>query len=121
MPLELESNEVDFVILALTTRGVDYLTQRGFAALLSDPIAAGPLRAAAFTRADLVGYVRFSLMFAGVTLENWEMRDATDANQRLYGRSYSSDDILRRAGFFQLPKSARTWRDALVSAMREAS
>ena len=121
LPLQLESNEVDFVLIALTPRGVDYLTQPDYAALLSDPIAAGPLKAPALTRADLVAYLRFSLMFAGVTISNWEMRDNTAGNARLYGHPYSSDDILRGAGFFHLPKAARTWRDALVWTMRETS
>jgi lipid-binding SYLF domain-containing protein len=121
LPLQLESNEVDFVLIALTPRGVDYLTQPDYAALLSDPIAAGPLKAPALTRADLVGYLRFSLMFAGVTVSNWEMRDNPAGNALLYGHPYSSDDILRGAGFFHLPKAARTWRDALLSATRETS
>jgi lipid-binding SYLF domain-containing protein len=121
LPLQLESNQVDFVVIALTSRGIDYLTQPEYAALLSDPIAAGPLKTPALTRADLVAYLRFSLMFAGVTIANWEMRDAPAANERLYGRAYSTDDILGGKGFFHLPKPARAWRDALVSAMRETS
>lgn len=121
LPMQLESNQVDFVVIALTPRGVDYLTQPGYVPLLSDPIAAGPLRSPALTRADLVAYVRFALMFAGVTIDNWEIRDDEARNALLYGHPYSSHDILRGAGFFHLPKAARTWRDALVSAMRETS
>lgn len=121
LPLQLESNEVDFVLVALTPRGVDYLTQAEFAALLSQPFNAGPLKTPALVRADLVAYVRFALMFAGVAIDNWEIRDNTAGNAILYGHPYSSDEILGGAGFFHLPKAARMWREALVSTMRETS
>jgi hypothetical protein len=45
----------------------------------------------------------------------------TESNAVLYGRPYSTDDIVRGAGFFHTRGPARMWRDALAAYFREMS
>jgi lipid-binding SYLF domain-containing protein len=122
LPLSLESDEMDFVFVALTMRGVDHLTEPRFAGLIMDVIDAGSI--GEFTpspKADLVAYIRFDLLFAGVTVSDWEFTEVRTSHERLYGRPYSTNDLLRGAGFFHMPKAARAWHQALVSHLRETS
>ena len=44
-----------------------------------------------------------------------------DSNAVLYGRPYSTDDIVRGAGFFHVPASARRWRETLARYFRKMS
>ncbi len=71
--------------------------------------------------ADLVAYVQFDSYFAGVAVNDWIVQEMKASNARLYGRPYSTDEIVRGAGFFHLPQAARMWRDALASYFREMS
>jgi lipid-binding SYLF domain-containing protein len=71
--------------------------------------------------ADLLGYMQAGDYFAGITIRDWTIREVRDANARLYGRPYSTDDIVRGAGFFHLPPAARSWRGAIAAYFREMS
>jgi lipid-binding SYLF domain-containing protein len=123
LPLDLDSADVDFVLIAQTRRGLDYLIQERFTAPVIIPILPGALGHDTRVRidADLVAYMQFGDYFAGVTVNDWMVSEAKAANARLYGRPYSTEDIVRVAGFFHLPPSARTWRHALVALFREMS
>jgi lipid-binding SYLF domain-containing protein len=123
IPLDLESDVVDFVLVAQTQRGVDYLIQPRFVSPATLPIVAGVLGHDTRVRldADLVAYLHFGDYFAGVTIYDWTVSEMRDANARLYGRPYSTDDIVRGAGFFHLPSSARVWRGAIAAYFREMS
>jgi lipid-binding SYLF domain-containing protein len=123
IPLDLESRAVDFVVIAQTRRGLDYLIQGRIAGIEPSSMAAGALGHNALVRidADLLAYIQFDNYFAGVTIDNWVVDDMTTSNAALYGRPYSTDDIVRGAGFFHVPSSARTWRDALAGYFREMS
>ena len=122
LPVTLESDVVDFVFVAHSARGVDYLTQARYMAPVWDTIAAGPVaNSVHLTKADIVAYMRFSTYVAGVTIADWEFAEVRASNERLYGHPYSTNEIFRTAGFFHLPKSARAWRDALAAYFRNAS
>ena len=122
LPIELEAAFVDFVFVARTARGVDYLTQAKYMAPVWDTIPSGPVTSTArLAKTDLVAYMRFGTYFAGVTIADWEFTEMRTSNERLYGRPYSTDEVFRTAGFFHLQKSARAWRDALAAYFRNAS
>ena len=69
-------------------------------------IAAGAARAQFAVRinADLLAYMQFENYFAGVTIDDWVIQEMTASNAVLYGRPYSTDDIVRGAGFFHIPR-----------------
>ena len=123
IPLDLEATAVDFLVIAQTRRGLAYLTLGrlpGTAPYSMVPGAVGhnaPIR----IYADLLAFVRFDKYFAGVTIDNWTVDDMRASNAVLYGRPYSTDDIVRGAGFFHMPSSARMWREALASYFRDMS
>jgi lipid-binding SYLF domain-containing protein len=121
--LDLETEIADFVVIAQTRRGLDYLTQDRSASGWLASIAAGELghSAQGRTSADLLAYIQFDQYFAGVTIDKWVVHEARTSNAVLYGRPYSTDDILRGAGFFHLPGAARLWRSAIAGYFREMS
>lgn len=123
IPLDLESRTGDFILIAQTSRGLDHLTQERFISPVIVPIAPGPLGHDTRVRidADLVAYMQFGDYFAGVTVNDWIVSEVKEANARLYGRPYSTEDIVRLAGFFHLTPAARTWRSALVALFKDMS
>jgi len=123
IPLDLESRAVDFIVIAQTRRGLDYLIQGRIPGVGPNSMAAGALGHDALMRmdADLLAYVQFDNYFAGVKIDDWVVDDMTASNAVLYGRPYSTDDIVRGAGFFHLPSSARKWREALAGYFRQMS
>lgn len=123
IPLDLESSTVDFIVIAQTRRGLDYLAQGRIANTAPYWMVAGGLGHNAPVRidADLLAYIQFDNYFAGVTIDDWIVDDMTASNAALYGRPFSTDDIVRGAGFFHVPSSARMWRDALADYFREMS
>jgi lipid-binding SYLF domain-containing protein len=123
IPLDLGAGEVDFVVIAQTRRGLDYLIDNRFANAAAHAIVPGALGHNSPVRidADLVAYVRVDRYFAGVTIEDWVVGDMTASNAMLYGRPYTTDDIVRGAGFFRVPPAARAWRDIIASYFRTMS
>jgi lipid-binding SYLF domain-containing protein len=123
IPLDLESRTVDFVLVAQTRRGLDYLIEERFVSAVIVPIEPGPLGRDTRVRlnADLLGYMQFGNYFAGVTIADWAIRELKPFNARLYGRPYSTEEIVRGAGFFHLPPAARAWREAVLNYFREMS
>jgi lipid-binding SYLF domain-containing protein len=122
IPARLEASSVDFVIVSLTRRGLNYLTQEEFLPL-ETRIHPGPLGhdAPEDLSADLVGYMRFGDYFAGVSIEDVLIVGTPSANQDLYGRPYSTSDIVIGAGFFNPPAAARDWRNTLAAYFRKMS
>jgi lipid-binding SYLF domain-containing protein len=123
IPLDLEGRTVDFVLVAQTRRGLDDLIEERFVSPVVVPIEPGPLGRDPRVRlnADLLGYMQFGNYFAGVTIGDWTIRELKPFNARLYGRPYSTEEIVRGSGFFHLPPTARAWRDTIVDYFREMS
>ena len=65
--------------------------------------------------------MQFEHYFAGVAVDEWIVQEMKASNAVLYGRPYSTDEIVRGAGFFHVPRAARTWREALTNYFREMS
>jgi lipid-binding SYLF domain-containing protein len=123
IPIDLRSTTVDFVLVAQSPRGVGYLTQHRFDSPVTNPIAPGPVRQDTPERVgtDVLAYIQFGGYFAGVTIEDWGVSEMRSNNEQLYGRPFSTDDIMRGSGFFRLPAAAHLWRDTLVRYFREMS
>ncbi len=123
IPLEVEADRLDFVIVAQTAQGLDYLTQDRFGHPVPHVIAPGALGrdTPVNINADLLAYMQFSDYFAGVTIDDGIIGEMKESNAQLYGRAYSTDEIVRGRGFFHLPYAARLWRDALAAHFREMS
>jgi lipid-binding SYLF domain-containing protein len=121
IPLDLDAAMLDFIVVAQSRRGLDYLVAPRFAN--SGAMVAGALGHSTPARmgADLVAYVQFDNYFAGITIDDWAVHEMKQSNAALYGRAYSTDEIIRGAGFFHLPRSARDWRDALADYFRQMS
>jgi lipid-binding SYLF domain-containing protein len=115
IPLDLETDALDFILVAQTARGLDHLSQPRFVSPVIRPMVPGPVgqNARAHATADLLAYMQFGDYLAGVTVEDWMITEIRSSNAQLYGRPYSTDDIIRGNGFFFLPPAARRWRDAL--------
>jgi lipid-binding SYLF domain-containing protein len=123
IPLDLDSAIINLVVIAETRRGMDYLTRPRVSTAEALAIAAGALGHNSPMRieADLIAYMQFDAYFAGVTIAEWGLNEMTESNAVLYGRAYSTEDIVRGAGFFRMSSSARVWRDALAGYFREMS
>jgi lipid-binding SYLF domain-containing protein len=123
IPFDLDSNTVDFVLVPQTRRGLDHLLAERFLGPLTEPLEPGPVGLDARSRVetDILAYMQFGEYFAGVAIEDWEVSELRSSNEQLYGRPYSTDDILRGAGFFRLPKMARLWREAIADYFRAMS
>jgi lipid-binding SYLF domain-containing protein len=123
IPLDLETGTADLILVAQTQRGLDYLLQDRVRSVATPSIAAGPLGHTTPMRinADLLAYMKIENYLAGVTIDGWVLHEMRESNAALYGRPYSTDDIVRGAGFFHARGAARRWRDALAAYFREMS
>jgi lipid-binding SYLF domain-containing protein len=122
IPLELESPMVDFILLPMSPRGLNSLLQERFAAPIANPVVPGALgQDGRGQKADIVGYIRFAEYCAGVTIDDWEISALTSGNMQLYGRPYTTEDIVRGAGFFHVPKAGRRFRETLTDYFRNMS
>ena len=122
-PFDLDAVTIDFVFIAQSQRGLDLLVEARTTSVAARPMAAGDLGHDTLTRlnADLVAYMQFGHYFAGVAVDDWIVQEMKASNAALYGRPYSTDEIVRGAGFFHAPRAARIWREALTSYFREMS
>jgi lipid-binding SYLF domain-containing protein len=123
IPLDLDTGAVDFILVAQTQRGLDYFLQGLARSPATHSIAAGPLGHDTPVRidADLLAYMKIGHYLAGVTVDDWVVHDMTASNAALYGRAYSTDDIIRGAGFFHTRGAIRMWRNALAAYFRRMS
>lgn len=122
LPLDLNNATVDFILVAQTRRGLDYLIQERFTSPVIVPISPGGLgeNTDAQGRADLVAYIHFGDYFAGVTVNDWIISEAKAANARLYGWPCSTEDIAFGA-ILHLPPAARSWSNAVFRLFGEMS
>ena len=121
--LGLETATADLILVAQTQRGLDYFLQGRAQGTTTEVIVAGPLGHAipVRTNADLFAYMKFGQYFGGIAIEDCALHDLTASNAVLYGRAYSTDDIVRGAGFFHNRGAIQLWRDALAAYFRETS
>jgi SH3 domain-containing YSC84-like protein 1 len=95
--LQLGGTATDYV-LVIISRGAVAKVLNGKVKVGSDvSAAAGPGASAgnAIGGADILTYSRTSGLFAGVSLNGATLSPDSDANQRLYGKPLSADEIVR--------------------------
>lgn len=121
IPVRLDVDAIDFVLVALTPNGVAYLKNPAASLIERIVVAPGPIEQNTPTKidADLLGYMQFGDFFASVTFSEFSIREMKDANARIYGKPYATADVFREG--FTVPVFAQIWRNAVASYFREMS
>lgn len=98
--LQIGGSATDVVLLVMNERGKDKLLKSKFTLGGDAAVAAGPVgRSAqaqtdALMHAEILSYSRSRGVFAGVSLEGATLRPDHDANQKIYGREFTPQQIL---------------------------
>ena len=110
--LQLGGQATDFVLLIMNPRGAKSILSSKVKLGADMAAAAGPKGrdAAAATdatlRAEILSYSRSRGLFAGISLEGSTLRPDNEANEKIYGKKVSAEDIVRR-GTVATPPSAQ--------------
>ncbi len=100
--VQLGGNATDFILLVMNPRGAKSLLKSKVKLGADAAAAAGPKgRAAAADtdiamRAEVLSYSRSRGLFAGISLEGSTLRSDGSANENLYGRKLSAEEIIRK-------------------------
>jgi lipid-binding SYLF domain-containing protein len=100
--LQLGGQATDFLLLVMNPKGAESLLRSKVKLGADAAVAAGPKgRAAmaatdAYMRAEILTYSRSRGLFAGVSLEGSTLRQDNAANEKLYGRKITAQEIVRR-------------------------
>jgi len=98
---QLGGQATDFVLLVMNQRGAESLMSSKVKLGADAAAAAGPKgrTATAATdvvmRAEILSYSRSRGLFAGISLEGSTLRPDNGANEKLYGKKLTAEDILR--------------------------
>jgi lipid-binding SYLF domain-containing protein len=109
---QLGGQATDFVILVMNPRGAKSLLKSKVKLGADAAAAAGPKgRDAAASsditmRAEMLTYSRSRGLFAGVSLEGSTLRQDNRANQDIYGKKISAEDVIRK-GAAAVPPSGQ--------------
>lgn len=109
---QIGGQATDFVLLVMNDRGAHSILESKVKLGADAAVAAGPKGrdAAAATdvtlRAEILSYSRSRGLFAGVSLEGSTVRADNDANERLYGRKVSAEEIIFK-GAVKIPTSGQ--------------
>jgi SH3 domain-containing YSC84-like protein 1 len=109
---QLGGQATDFVILVMNPRGAKALLKSKVKLGADAAAAAGPKGrdAAAASdvtmRAEMLTYSRSRGLFAGVSLEGSTLRQDNGANEKLYGRKVTAEEIIRK-GAVGVPPSGQ--------------
>lgn len=110
--LQLGGEATDFVLLVMNDRGARSLLSSKVKLGADAAAAAGPKgrNAQADTdvtmRAEVLTYSRSRGLFAGISLEGSTVRPDNDANERVYGKKVSAQDIIFK-GAVAVPSAAQ--------------
>jgi lipid-binding SYLF domain-containing protein len=119
---QMGGQATDFVLLVMNPRGATALLSNKVKLGADMAAAAGPkgrnaTAATDFTlRAELLSYSRSRGLFAGVSLEGSSLRPDNDANEKLYGKKLTAEDLIRQ-GAAPVPPSGQK----LVSLLNKKS
>jgi lipid-binding SYLF domain-containing protein len=97
---QLGGSETDMVLLVMSRRGMDKLTEDKFTLGADASVAAGPVGRTANASTDIemsaeiLAWSRAKGLFAGIALKGATLRPANDWNEELYGRKLSNKEIL---------------------------
>ena len=109
--LQLGGQATDFILLVMNPRGANAILSSKVKLGADAAASAGPKGrdAAASTdatlRAEILTYSRSRGLFAGISLEGSTLRPDNGANEDVYGKKVTAEDIVRK-GAVQTPASA---------------
>jgi lipid-binding SYLF domain-containing protein len=109
---------VDLVLLVMNTDGVKELLDNEFKLGANASVAAGPVgrqgeaSTDASLSAQILAYSRAKGLFAGLSLEGASLRIDRDANQGFYGKTISTDDMVR--GISRTTPAGSQWTATLA-------
>jgi len=110
---QIGGQATDFVLLVMNDRGARAILTSKVKLGGDAPVAAGPKGrdAAAATdvtmRAEVLSYSRSRGLFAGVSLEGSTVRPDNDANERLYGKKVSAEEVIFNGAVATPPSGQR--------------
>ena len=110
--LQLGGQATDFVLLIMNPRGAQAILSSKVKLGADMAAAAGPkgrdatAATDATLRAEILSYSRSRGLFAGISLEGSTLRPDGDANEKIYGKKVSAEDVVRR-GAVPVPPSAQ--------------
>jgi lipid-binding SYLF domain-containing protein len=119
---QLGGQATDFVLLVMNTRGATAILNSKVKLGADMSAAAGPKGrdASADTdatlRAEILSYSRARGLFAGISLEGSSLRPDNEANEKLYGKKVTGEEIVRK-GAVSIPPSGQK----LVSLLEKKS
>jgi lipid-binding SYLF domain-containing protein len=116
--LQIGGTSTDFVLLLMTPKVVNQILNGKTKMGTDATAAAGPgATAASASDADILTYGRAKGLFAGVSLGGASVESDNDANQRLYGKTLTSTDIVRGTSVEPSPegKSLVTMLDSKIA------
>ncbi len=119
---QLGGQATDFVLLVMNPRGAKAILSSKVKLGADLAAAAGPKGrdASADTdvtlRAEILSYSRARGLFAGISLEGSSLRPDNDANEKLYGKKLTAEEIIRK-GAVAIPPSGQK----LVSLLEKKS
>jgi len=108
---QLGGQATDFVLLVMNPKGAESLLHSKVKLGADASAAAGPKGRTAegatdiVMEAEILSYSRNKGLFAGVSLEGSTLRSDGSANEKLYGKKLSAEDIIRK-GKVGIPPSA---------------
>lgn len=108
---QLGGQATDFVLLVMNPGGAESLLHSKVKLGADASAAAGPKGRTAegatdvVMKAEILSYSRNKGLFAGISLEGSTLRSDGSANEKLYGRKLSAEDIIRK-GKVGIPPSA---------------
>lgn len=109
---QIGGQATDFVLLVMNARGAHSILKNKVKLGADASVAAGPKgRAAdastdASLRAEVLSYSRSRGLFAGVSLEGSTVRPDNDANERVYGKRLTAEEIIFK-GAAPVPPAAQ--------------
>jgi lipid-binding SYLF domain-containing protein len=109
---QLGGQATDFVLLVMNPRGATAILNSKVKLGADMAAAAGPKGRVASAdtdatlRAEILSYSRSRGLFAGVSLEGSSLRPDNEANEKLYGKKLTGEDIVRK-GMVPVPASGQ--------------
>ena len=97
---QIGGQATDFVLLVMNPRGAHSILKSKVKLGADASVAAGPkgrtasAESDATLRAEVLSYSRSRGLFAGISLEGSTVRPDDDANERVYGKNLSAEDII---------------------------
>jgi lipid-binding SYLF domain-containing protein len=108
--LQIGGTETDVILLVMNERGAQRLLSSQFTLGGDASVAAGPVgrnataQTDAYMTAEILSWSRSRGLFAGISLQGSTLRQDSEDNQSLYGKSIDNKDII--SGEVAAPKAA---------------